>query len=109
MLLLLARHLLADQPDGIIVLEDGTSPAVARQLESIGGQVVFSDPRRSEMATAMREHDALLAGGPSRRFWHSCNGCPLPDALMTLTLLLVILSRSDRRLSEVLDREAALG
>ena len=33
----------------------------------------------------------------------------LPDALMTVTLLLRLLSRSDRHLSEVLDIEAAIG
>ena len=51
----------------------------------------------------------LLGGGPSARFWHAIGGPPLPDALTTLTLLLVILSQSDQRFSEVLDREGCTG
>ena len=61
------------------------------------------------MAAAMREHGALLGGGPSGRFWHADAGVPLPDALMTVTRLLMLLSRSDEPLSAVLDREAPLG
>jgi phosphomannomutase len=61
------------------------------------------------MASAMRRHDALLGGGPSGRYWHSIGQVPLPDALATLTLVLVLLSRDDRPLSAVLDAEAATG
>jgi len=59
----------------------------------------------------MRQHGAILGGGPSGRFWyagHAAAGLPLPDALMTLTLLLELLSRTDDPLSVVLDREAAI-
>jgi len=35
-------------------------------------------------------------------------GKPLPDALMTLTQLLVLLSRDDRPFSAVLDQESPL-
>jgi len=58
----------------------------------------------------MRQHGAILGGGPSGRFWHAgyAAGPPLPDALMTLTLLLELLSRTDDPLSVVLDREAAI-
>ena len=52
---------------------------------------------------------AIVGGGTAGRFWYDRDGLPLPDALMTLTLLLVLLSRSDRCFSEVLDRETALG
>ena len=57
----------------------------------------------------MRSHDGLFGGGTAGRFWYDRDGLPLPDALTTLTLLLVLLSQSDRRFSEVLDCEAALG
>jgi phosphomannomutase len=58
----------------------------------------------------MRQHGAILGGGPSGRFWHTgyAAGLPLPDALMTVTLLLELLSRTDDPLSAVLDREAAI-
>ena len=58
----------------------------------------------------MREHGAILGGGLSGRFWYTGHaaGLPLPDALMTVTLLLELLSRTDDPLSVVLDREAAI-
>jgi phosphomannomutase len=68
----------------------------------------MSSPRRADMAAAMREHGAIFGGGPSSRFWFAVAGVPLPDALMAITRLLIILSRSDAPLSVVLDREAPL-
>jgi len=108
LLLLIARHLLAERPQGAVVLEEGTSPSVAAAIDRLGGGVVFTDARRSEMAAAIDRQEAVFGGGPSGRFWYTTAGLPLPDAVMTLTLLLVLLSRSDRPFSEVLDREARL-
>ncbi len=110
-LLLLARELLRREPQGTIVLEEGTAPAVAETVAAWGLQVVSSDPRRAAVQQAMHHHGAKLGGGPSGRFWFGFadGGPPLPDALMTLTRLLTILSQSDRRFSEVLDRQAAVG
>ncbi len=108
LLLLTARSLLKERPGSAVVLEEGTPAAVARGIESAGGRVFFSGPLRREVAMAMREHGGFLGGGTAGRFWYDRDGLPLPDALMTLTLLLVLLSQSDRRFSEVLDREAAL-
>jgi phosphomannomutase len=107
LLVALARQLLAEHPLGAMVLEEGTAPAVARDLEAAGGRIITSSARRAAMAAAMREHGALFGGGPSGRFWYTAAGPPLPDGLITLTLLLALLSRSDRPLSEVLDRGLA--
>ena len=103
---LLARHALAQQPGGTVVLEEGTSAMAAEAIEAFGGRVLHSPTRRAEMEQLMREHQAVLGGGNSGRFWHVRDAFPLPDALMTLTSLLVILSQSDRPLSTVLDRVA---
>ena len=108
LLVLLARHLLAQRPQGTVVLEDGTSPEVVRRIEASGGHVVTADARRGEMAVSMREQRGIFGGGQSGCFWYDRDGLPLPDALMTLTWLLVLLSQSDRRFSEVLDREATV-
>jgi phosphomannomutase len=108
MLLVFARQLLAESPRGALVLEHDTAAEVGRAIEVLGGRVVTSGPRRGQMAAAMRAHGALLGGGPSGRFWYGA-APPLPDALLSLTLLLRILSQSDRRFSEVLDRGAPIG
>jgi phosphomannomutase len=108
LLLLVARHLLSERPQAAVVLEEGTAAAVAEAIGAAGGRVVFSTARRAEMAAAMQEHRGLLGGGQTGRLWYDSDGLPLPDALRTLTLLLVLLSQSDRPLSEVLAHRAAL-
>jgi phosphomannomutase/phosphoglucomutase len=105
LLLLLARHLLAAEPGHVIALEPDATDWLSNSIANLGGQTVRAESTRAAMEYAMREHRAILGGGPSGRFWHPC-GPAVPDALRTLTHLLVLLSRSDRRLSEVLDAEA---
>jgi phosphomannomutase len=51
------------------------------------------------MHAAMSARDAALGGGPSGRYWYGARP-PLADGLRTLSLLLTILSQSDRPLSE---------
>jgi phosphomannomutase len=102
------RGFMLDAPR-TVVLENATPPVVAERLEQRGMHVVMSSPRRAGMAAAMREHGALFGGGPSGRFWYAEAGVPLPDALMTITRLLTLLSRSDEPLSAVLDREETAG
>ena len=91
------------------MLEAETAAEVAEAIRAAGGRVVLSGARRAEMAAAMRAHGGLLGGGQTGRFWYDCDGLALPDALRTLTLLLVLLSQSDRPLSEVLDRRVPPG
>ncbi len=109
LLVLLSRHLLSEPPPRTIVLEEGTPEAVAQPIRAAGGRVVYSGARRAKMTAAMRKHAGLFGGGASGRLWYDSDGLPLPDALRTVSLLLVLLSQSDRPLSEVLDRQAALG
>jgi phosphomannomutase len=100
--LLLARQLLAGHPRGVVVLED-TTPQFVRQIESLGASTIKSSPRREQMAAAVQKHHALMGGGPSGRFWYSLDTPPLPDALMSVTILFKALSQSDRSFSEILD------
>jgi len=107
LLILIARHLLADQPAAVVIVEQDTSAPTIQKLEQFGVQVVVSDSRRAEMARTIRVHRASLGGGPSGRLWygHATNRppCPAPpsaDALATLTHLLVLLSQTDQPLSE---------
>jgi phosphomannomutase/phosphoglucomutase len=104
---LLARQQLHDQPAATIVLECDTPPRVARTISAAGGRTITAAPGRAAMAEAIRGSGAVLGGGPSGRFWFAV-GPAAADALRVLTQTLVLLSRSDRRLSEVLDAEAAL-
>jgi phosphomannomutase len=105
LLLLFARHGSSKN----VILEQNASQSLVERLEQHGLHPILSGARRAEMASAMRKHGAMLGGGPSGRFWHKVAEIPLPDALMTITQLLVILSRSDDPFSVVLDCDAPLG
>ena len=101
LVLLLARHLLVQQPAAPIVLEQDSQQETVQQIQQLGGPVINSRASRAEMDEAMRAERAIVAGGPSGRIWLA-NPQPTADALATITLLLEILSQSDRQLSEVL-------
>ena len=93
-----------------VALEESTPQQVAEAIRAMGGRVVLSSPRRAEMERAMREHEGLLGGGPSGRLWYPGGQTHFAaDALVTITLLLQLLSQSDRPLSEVLDAWQAVG
>jgi len=86
----------------LLVVEEATSAPTVRRLRREGYRVVACPALRAEMYDACRQSRAALAGGPSGRFWHLLDDRPLPDALMSLTLILARLSRSDHPLSHVL-------
>ena len=102
--LLVARHLLAGQPGAAVVLEVGWSESLTQAMGDLGSRVVSSGPLRAEMARQVCGHRAPLGADGSGRIWYcQAEGYCAADALRTITLLLEILSQSDRPLSKVLD------
>ena len=101
MLVALAGFLLDRQPGATIVVEQETNSATIEQLTAAGAKVVSSAASRAAMDAAMRQHQAICGGGVSGCFWFG-NQPPTPDALKTLSLVLTILSQSDRPFSRVL-------
>jgi phosphomannomutase/phosphoglucomutase len=100
MLVVIAGFLLDRQPGATIVVEAETSSATIEQLSSAGAKVVRSESSRAAMDAAMREHQAIFGGGASGRFWFGSQP-PMPDGLKSLSLVLTILSQSDRPFSSV--------
>ncbi len=107
LLLMLARYLVTQCADATFVLEENSLPEsasleVAEKILAAGGRLAYSPADRQSMFWAVARFGARLGGGSSGRFWYA--GQPaLADALATLNLVLIILSQSDGRLSEVLD------
>ena len=102
LLLLLAQSVCRQRPGAILVLEHETRGELDSALARLGARAIRTDSTRQAMFEAMHAHSAVLGGGPSGRFWFS--GSPAaPDALLTISLLLTILSESDRPLADVLD------
>jgi phosphomannomutase len=102
LLVLLALTVCRQRPQATLVLERETRGEHDSALARLGARVIRTDSTRQAMCEVMHQHAAVLGGGPSGRFWFS--GSPAaPDALLTISLLLTILSESDRPLTDVLD------
>ncbi len=95
------------RPPQTVVVDGEMSGSVVADLEQEGFRVVRSGPSRASLAVVMQANDAALGAGAGGRFWHRDLGLPVPDALMTVTAILILLSRSDAPLSRVLDQLAA--
>ncbi len=100
---LIGRHLLAQIDNGTVVLERGGSEKTQDNLLQAADKVRTCGPLRAQMARAMQQSSAVFGGGAGGCFWYATPSGPLADGLLTLTLLLEILSQSDRPLSSVLD------
>jgi phosphomannomutase len=101
LLLVLFEYFLAEHPQAELVLEENCHPQFVALLQTAGARVHRSCAVREAMADRLRTTGALAGGGPSGRVWFHDHR-PAADALKMLTLLLNILSQSDRDFSEVL-------
>jgi len=92
-----------------VVDERGQSVAAERLLALIAGSLAKSvmqgEELRQQTFLRMRENRATIAADTAGRLWYANSHAPLPDALRTLTHLLVLLSRDDQAFSAVLDQE----
>jgi phosphomannomutase len=104
--MLLVGRLLSDRPGAAVVLELGASTGLVGSIARLGGTVATSAASREAMYAAVDTHRAVLGGGASGRLWFGADW-PICDALLLISLLLGILSQTDRPLSEVLDSAAA--
>jgi phosphomannomutase len=100
--LMLATYVCRQQPNSTLVLENDGSARLVRAVKCLATSVVLCDSTRQAASDAIQSAGAVFGGGPSGRFWYGGDAVSA-DALLTLSLLLTILSHSDRALSEVLD------
>ncbi|MEX0675613.1 MAG: hypothetical protein WD063_00960 [Pirellulales bacterium] len=107
-LVLVAGYVCREQPGAGVVLEPAAGIEPQRALGRLGARVSRADVTRQGMCERMESTGALVGGGASGRYWFS-GPPPMPDALLSLSLLITILSRSDRPLSEVLDAAPGAG
>jgi phosphomannomutase len=108
LLLALAEYVCRRQPGAHVLLESAGSGECQRRLEGLGAKVSRAPSNRQAMSESFVERCAVLAGGPSGRYWFGSSP-PAPDALLALCFWLTVLSQSDRPASEVLDAAEAGG
>lgn len=107
-LLLLARCRLLQRGPGPVVLARHSPPQLAAALERLGMEVSLVPDSRRELTQAARSTGAVLAADTAGRCWLDLAGQEVADALQVVTLLLHLLSQSDRPLSQVVHEAAAI-
>jgi len=92
-----------------VVDERGRAVPAERLLACVAGgltgPIMHGGELRQQTFLRMRESRAEIGVDPAGRLWYASGHSPVPDALRTLTLLLVLLSCNDRAFSAVLDQE----
>jgi phosphomannomutase len=90
-----------------VVDEQGQSVAAERLLAlvagSCNGPALYGEELRQKTFRRMQESGASIAADASGRLWYASGHAPLPDALQTLTHLLVLLSRNDMAFSAIVN------
>lgn len=84
----------------IAVVEQGVDLETIRQAIPQPVTLIESRATREAMFLAMQASGAAIGGGASGRYWFN-HGAPQADALLTLSLVLSLLSQTDRELSVV--------
>jgi phosphomannomutase len=102
-----------DDGDNCRVFDERGRAVGARELlallaQDFPGLAVTDGALRQQTFRKMRRSGAIFASDSAGRIWYAGRHAPLPDALQTVTLLLVLLSRGDLALSAVLG-QAVLG
>jgi len=91
-----------------VVDERGRSIEAERLFALIAGnfaaRAVHGEELRQQTFLRMQASRATIAVDAAGRLWYAGSHAPLPDALRTLTFLLVLLSRNDLAFSAVLAR-----
>jgi phosphomannomutase len=104
--LTLVRYLSDERPSAIVVVNDSTNVETRERSSRYGTTVLTAADTREAIYCAMQAEGALLGRGSSGQYWFAGEP-PAPDALVAISLLLRVLSQSDRAVSDALANRAA--
>jgi phosphomannomutase / phosphoglucomutase len=100
-LALLARDMLQRNPGAVVVGDALASQTLFDVVKQSGGKPVMAPSGHSLVKDAMREHNALLGGEVSGHMFFVENYFGFDDAYFATGLILQILARSNKPLSEL--------
>jgi len=103
LLMIYARHILAENPGAAIIGEVKCSQKLFDDIETRGGRAIMWRAGHSLMKSKMREEGALLAGEMSGHMFFNDRYFGYDDAIYASARLLEILSKSGRKVSQLLD------
>lgn len=102
-LLILARDYLNKFPNSTIVCDVKCSDLVIKEIESLGGSVIISRTGHSFIKEIMKEKDVALAGEMSGHMFFGGDYLGYDDGLFASLRLLSIVSKSNKKLSQIMD------
>jgi phosphomannomutase/phosphoglucomutase len=102
LMILLARHILPDHPGAPIISEVKASKTLYDEIERLGGIPIMWKTGHSLIKKKIKEEKALLAGEMSGHIFFADRYFGFDDAIYSAARTLEILSRSDKKISQML-------
>ena len=99
LLCLIAEMLLAEQPNGAIVVENAARERLQPRVAARGARCWLGGWTHAELWQSLRHDSAVCGGGASGRVWLH-DTYPISDAILTLAKLLQVFSQDDRVCSD---------
>ena len=103
LMILLSRELLAERPGSTVIAEVKCSQTLFDEIERRGGTAIMERAGHSIIKSRMKETGALLAGEMSGHIFFADRFYGFDDATYAGARLLEILSKTDKKLSELFD------
>ncbi len=103
LLAILSREVIQRNPGAEIVFDVKCSQALSEEIEKYGGKPLMWKTGHSLLKAKMKEVHAPLAGEMSGHIFYADDYFGFDDAIYTSGRLLQLLSRTDRKLSELAD------
>jgi phosphomannomutase/phosphoglucomutase len=103
LMIIFARDILPSNPGAPVISEVKASKLLYEEVEKLGGRPIMWKTGHSLIKKKIKEEKALLAGEMSGHIFFADRFFGFDDAIYSSARLLEILSRSEKRLSEMLD------
>ncbi len=103
LMIIFARDILPSNPGAAVISEVKASKLLYEEVEKLGGRPIMWKTGHSLIKKKIKEEKALVAGEMSGHIFFADRFFGFDDAIYSSARLLEILSRSEKRLSEMLD------
>jgi len=103
LMIIFARDILPSHPGAPVISEVKASKLLYEEVEKLGGRPIMWKTGHSLIKKKIKEEKALVAGEMSGHIFFADRFFGFDDAIYSSARLLEILSRSEKRLSEMLD------
>lgn len=103
LMIIFSRDILPSHPGAAVISEVKASQLLYDEIEKLGGRPIMWKTGHSLIKKKIKEENALIAGEMSGHIFFADKYFGFDDAIYSSARLLEILSRSEKKLSEMLD------